>query len=63
MQYQVLVGNVGQVYSGDSFGTAVRVFLEYKEQSLSGRGRAGNESVHLLEDGEPIKEHLVESQD
>lgn len=58
MRYQVIVGNIGTVYDGSNMIEANRTYGEYKRQSLSGIGRAGGESVTLM-DGEEIKyEHF-----
>lgn len=48
MQYEVIVGNVGTVYSGTNGFEARKVYGQYKKQSLSGVGRAGGESVVLM---------------
>jgi hypothetical protein len=56
--YEVHVGNVGLVYSGSSETEAREKFAHYKESSLSGRGRAGGESVWFGVDGEPIKDFV-----
>lgn len=57
MLFQVIVSNVGTVYSGDMHRDAVKTYQDYKKQSESMLGRAGGESVTLMEDGEPILEH------
>lgn len=57
--YSVLVGNVGQTYVGNSLELAEGVFLEYKQQSETGCGRASGEGVILFCDGEPMKEHAA----
>ena len=58
MRYQVIVGNIGTVYDGDSWNEAKKTYGEYKRISQSGVGRAGGESVTLM-DGEEIKyEHF-----
>lgn len=56
--YEVIVGNIGTVYSGNIIAEATRKYTTYVQQSRSGRGRAGGESVILMKDGEPIKEHF-----
>lgn len=55
--FEVLVGNIGCVYSGNDHDGALKDFHEYVSQSMSGYGRAGNESVVLIRDGEPINGH------
>lgn len=57
-RYQVICGNIGTVYDGNDMIEANRTYGEYKRQSESGYGRAGGESVTLM-DGEEIKyEHI-----
>lgn len=56
-QYEVIVGNVGNVYYGGSKAAATKAFNEYVRQSKANRGRAGGESVTMMQDGEPIREH------
>ena len=55
-RYQVTVGNVGQVYSGDSENDALADFSVYCRQSLAGFGRPAGESVVLWIDDEPAKQ-------
>lgn len=55
--YDVVVGNIGTVYSGTDRSLALQKYHEYVAQSKSGRGRAGGESVTLFRDGEIWKEH------
>jgi hypothetical protein len=57
-RYEVIVGNVGSVYSGNSLKEALQTYKTYREQSESGLGRAGNEPVTLMVDGEPWREHI-----
>lgn len=56
--YEVIVGNVGTIYDGGSYREALKRFKTYVEISKSGSGRAGNEDVTLMRDGEIIKEHF-----
>jgi hypothetical protein len=58
--YEVIVGNIGTVYTGTSKAEAIKRFNTYVAQSKSLRGRAGGESVTIIKDGEPIKEHFGE---
>ena len=60
---QVIVGNIGTVYDGPYGVDADRAFHEYREQSRSGYGRAGGESVTLMCNGEILREHYGESAD
>jgi hypothetical protein len=55
--WEVIVGNIGTVYSGGSALEAKRKFTTYVKQSKSGVGRAGGEDVTLMRDGEPVREH------
>jgi hypothetical protein len=55
--YEVIVGNVGTVYRGDKLGLAIKAFTEYVKKSKSDVGRASGESVVLMVDGEPMREH------
>jgi hypothetical protein len=55
--YEVIVGNIGTVYSGDDVREAVKTYSEYKEQSETGQGRASGESVTLVCDDEIWMEH------
>jgi hypothetical protein len=52
MRYNVLVGNIGCVYSGSDERIARDTYKIYVEQSKSNVGRAGGESVTLMERGE-----------
>lgn len=56
-EWEVICGNVGTVYDGTDEDEARRKFAVYVEQSKSGRGRAGNEDVTLLCNGEIVEEH------
>jgi hypothetical protein len=56
--YEVIVGNVGSVYSGPDRDEAERRYEENVERSQSGLGFAGGETVVLMVDGEPEKEHV-----
>jgi hypothetical protein len=56
--WEVIVGNIGSVYRGESSDEAVSTYREYVKQSQSGRGRAGGEPVTLFRDGEIYREHM-----
>jgi hypothetical protein len=56
-QYDVVVGNIGYVYSGTSLDEARHLFDNYVEHSKLAFGRAAGESVTLLADGEIVDEH------
>lgn len=55
--WSVVVGNIGTVYDGTDTKAARAAFVEYREQSATGYGRAAGESVLLMVDGEPFLEH------
>ena len=57
-KYEVIVGNIGTVYSGNSKSEAVNTYNGYVDQSVGGRGRAGGEDVTMMADGEPYREHF-----
>ncbi len=61
--YAVIVGNVGTVYNGSSLKEAKKAYLDYVKISVSGNGRAGGESVNLLDEktGEMLMEHFGEN--
>lgn len=56
-EYEVIVGNIGTVYSGPNSKIARKTFSTYVKQSKTGYGRAGGEDVTLMKDREIIKEH------
>lgn len=56
-RYEVVVGNVGTVYDGKSKRDATSIYRDYCNISDMGRGRAGNEAVTLLHNGEIHSEH------
>jgi len=53
--FEVIVGNIGTVYSGPDEAEARKTYREYCEQSNQS-GRASGEDVTLLSHGEPIEE-------
>lgn len=52
--YQVQVTNIGMVYEGFDEAEAQRVYDIYVEQVQSGYGRAADEMVYLMENGEVV---------
>lgn len=58
--YEVIVGNVGTVYNGLDYTEALRLYRVYVDMSGEKYGRAAGESVTLMVDGEPDKEHIGE---
>lgn len=55
--FKVIVGNIGQVYHGESYDEALKTFEEYQGQSEIGYGRAAGEPVTMLDDDVIVKEH------
>ena len=56
-RFEVVVGNIGTVYSGSSYTLAREAFAEYAKQSRDNYGRAANEQVTMLRGGEIEKEY------
>lgn len=56
-RYQVIVGNIGTVYSGGDEHAAQMHYSEYVNQSAGNYGRASGEPVTLMENGEPVHEY------
>lgn len=58
MSWQVVVGNIGTVYDGNSQDEAIKTYNEYVAQSKERKGRAAGESVVLFrDDGSILFEH------
>ena len=57
--YEVIVGNVGTVYSGPSYQKAYLAFRDYYHQSIHGYGRAAGENVAFLKNGEITQEYTA----
>ena len=55
--YEVIVSNIGKVYEGGFYQSALDDFTVYKNRSLKGIGRAAGESVTLIKDGEILQEY------
>lgn len=55
--YSVEIGNIGTVYDGANLRAAKRAFREYKNQSVTGYGRASGENVTLMANGNPLREY------
>ena len=55
--YEVVVGNIGTVYSGGSKTQAAVKYASYVKQSKKGVGRAGGEDVAMFKDGDIVREH------
>ena len=56
-RYEVIVGNIGTVYSGNDHDAARQTMQDYIGQSKAGYGRAGGEPVTLMRNGEPFDEY------
>ena len=56
-KYEVIVSNIGTVWTGNNPVDANREYGECVLASKQGAGRIGGESVTLMENGEPIKEY------
>jgi len=61
-EYVVNVGNIGNI-TCDTRKEAEQVYNKYVAMSKSGKGRAGNEHVSLMIDGEPVKEHFADKEE
>lgn len=57
MTYEVIVGNVGTVYSGSDKAEAERKFDAYMVLSQQGYGRAAEQPVTMMADGEIYQEY------
>lgn len=55
--YEVIVGNIGIVYSGDCGHKANVMWETYVKQSLEGSSRCSGENIFLMRNGEVVKEH------
>lgn len=55
--YEVAVGNVGIVYSGNKQVDARAAYSAYVRESKAGRGRAAHEGVSLFRDGELVLDY------
>ena len=56
-RWEVIVGNIGTVYSGSDEKQARKDYRDYVDISRAGAGSAGGEPVTLMRDGEPELEH------
>jgi hypothetical protein len=57
MIHNVIVGNIGAVYSGCSGSEALQNYLDFVDKSKTDTGKAAGEAVVWLQDGEIFKEH------
>lgn len=58
--YEIVVGNIGTVYSGHNHRTALQKYNEYIRQSQNTNGRAAGETVTFFYDGEIDREYIGE---
>lgn len=56
--YEVIVGNIGTVHTGNNPIEARKVYGEYKTLSQSGHGRAAGEPVTIMRDGDIDLEYI-----
>lgn len=61
--FEVIVGNIGTVYTGPDESKARGEYLHYVAASKDTVGRASGEQVSLLKAGEPILEYTPETDD
>jgi hypothetical protein len=54
--WEVIVGNIGSVYSGTDETLARATFATYKQNSIDNYGRAAGEDVTLMRNDEPVEE-------
>ena len=58
MNHEIVVGNIGCVYSGKNVKEAIEIFQAYVEFSKDQVGRAAGEAVTWLLNGEMYKEYF-----
>lgn len=61
--YEVVVGNIGRVYSGGNGFTAYQTFQTYAGKSKRGEGRCAGELVVLFQDGKIKREYGITKED
>ena len=62
-RHEVIVGNIGSVYLGNSLKEALEAYASYRRSSQMGIGRGSHEPVTLMTDGEPEKEYFPDEDD
>lgn len=62
-RYEVVVGNIGTVYTGTSLIGATQKFNMYRKDSIERYGRASDVPVTLFKNGEVLQEHLGHGRD
>ena len=60
-KFEVIVGNIGTVYSGSNFMVAQSKFSSYVKDSKANYGRAARESVTLMHNSKIRREHIGET--
>lgn len=58
--FEVIVGNIGMVYSGPDKPIAQETYNKYVSLSQNNEGRGGMENVTIFQDGDPILEFVPE---
>lgn len=61
-RYEVVVGNIGIVYSGFRIVDALQTYNDYVDASKEDHGRAAGETVTMMFDGEITTEYVGENQ-
>lgn len=56
--YEVIVGNIGTVYEGHNKAAALRYYETYVKHSKEQYGRASNEPVTVMMDGDIMVEYF-----
>lgn len=57
-RFEVIVGNIGTVYSGNDYDLACSKFHSYVKQAKAHHGRAAGEDVTMLDDSEVRLSHV-----
>jgi hypothetical protein len=60
--FDVIVGNIGLVYSGPNLFEADAAYSAYRRASIDNVGRAAGETVTMLKDSEIVREHIGTSE-
>lgn len=60
--YQIIVGNVGTVYTGSNGFKVRKIYGNYKRQSQENYGRAAGENVTVLMNDDVLYEHIGHNQ-
>jgi hypothetical protein len=57
-QHEIIVGNIGTVYTGPSWKYASTTYKDYMWASKEGAGSVAGESVTWMKDDEVYKEYI-----